>query len=179
MSSKTKRCELLSKICQEHLLSSTVQQCRLFIGERAIQLSWQMFGWNERKSTASDFPPPLVAPLPTLQPVSGEYGRLDSPWRVRSHLETSGQPKAGTVTITQPKSLWALPHWERDGKKWRRRDYTGEAVGLRRRGICVIINDQWWAKKGKSSLSLPLSRSSSGLNRPQLFSGKSLANTLN
>lgn len=40
-------------------------------------------------------------------PVSGEYGRLVRPWRVRSHLQTLGRPKAGTVTITLPQSQWA------------------------------------------------------------------------
>lgn len=76
-----------------------------------------MFWMKQRKSTAKDFLSPSSS-LPRQHPVSGEYGRLDSPWRVRSHLQTLGQPKAGTVTITQPQSLWALTHWvkpEEDG----------------------------------------------------------------
>lgn len=100
--------------------------------------------------------PPLLAPLPTLPPLKGEYGRLDSPWRVRSHLETPGQPKAGTVTITRPHSPWALAHWEHDEKKLRRWGSTETAVGLRRRGIRVIINDQWRAAQRESSTKLVL-----------------------
>ena len=46
--------------------------------------------------------PPLMAFMPNQFPAIGEYGRLVSQRRVRSHLETTGQPKAGTVTITQP-----------------------------------------------------------------------------
>ena len=96
---------------------------------------------------------PLVAPLPTRPPVSGEYGRLDSPWRVRSHPETPGQPKTGTVTITLPQSLWAMTHWECDEKDSWSWDSTGKAAGLRRRGILVIINDQWWTREKKQPVS--------------------------
>lgn len=111
-------------------------------------MCWKIFGRN-RKYTAN-VSPPLIAPLPTRPPVSGEYGRLDSPWRVRSHLETLGQPKAGTVTITRPQSLWALAYWQCNEKKLRRWDSTGKVVGLRRRGLCVTINGQRWAKKLKA-----------------------------
>lgn len=133
---------------------------------------------KQRKSTANDSPP-LIAPLPNRPPVLGEYGRLDSPWRVRSHLETPGQPKAGTVTITRPQSLWVQTHWEHDGKKLRRRDSTGGAVGPRWRGICVIINDQWWTKEKKQSVSptksdLPKTGLCFSVNEVE-----SLANTLN
>lgn len=107
---------------------------------------------KQRKSAANDFPSPCST-LPTRPTVSGEYGRLDSQWRVRSHLETPGQPKAGTVTITRPQSLWASTHWECDEKKSRRWDSTGKAVGLRRRGKCVIINDRRWAKERKQFVS--------------------------
>lgn len=113
--------------------------------------------WMKQRKSTANVSPPLIASLPIWPPVLGEYGRLDSPWRVRSHLETPGQPKAGTVTITRPQSLWVLTHWEHDGKKLRRRDSMGEAVGPRRRGICVIINDQWWDKEKKQSVSHTMS----------------------
>lgn len=156
-SSKTLDCELLAKIwIQNSPLSSTVKQCRLFIGERALNSftwpTWQMFG-RLKENPQLTITPPLITPLPTRPPVSGEYGRLDSPWRVRSHLKTPGQPKAGTVTITRPQSLWALTHREHNKRSLWRRDPTGNAVGLRWRGIQVIINDQWWAKERKQTAS--------------------------
>lgn len=86
-----------------------------------------------------------------LAPVAGEYGRLDSPWRVRSHLETSGQPKAGTVTITRPQSLWAQTHWQHD-KKREGRDYTGKAIGLRWSRLFFINRDKDETRE-KNSLS--------------------------
>lgn len=98
----------------------------------------------EQRNLQPMISPPLVAPMPTRPPVSGGYGRLDSPWRVRSHLKTLGQPKAGTVTITQPQSL--TKHAEKNSQ---RRDLTGEVVGLRWRGIWVIIRDE---QKHKSTL---------------------------
>lgn len=107
------------------------------------QLTCHMFGWNKRNLQPM-ISPPLVAPMPTRPPVSGGYGRLDSPWRVRSHLKTLGQPKAGTVTITQPQSL--TKHAEKNSH---RRDLTGEVVGLRWRRIWVIIRDE---QKHKSTL---------------------------
>lgn len=107
---------------------------------------------KQRKSTANDSHPLLTA-LPTRPPVSGEYGRLDSPWRVRSHFKTLGQPKAGTVTITQPRSPWAPAHKQCDEKELRRRDSTEKAVGLRQRGIRVIIDDQWRAKEQRQTVS--------------------------
>lgn len=100
--------------------------------------------WMEQRNLQPMISPPLVAPMPTRPPVSGGYGRLDSPWRVRSHLKTLGQPKAGTVTITQPQSLT-----KHAAKNSQRRDLTGEVVGLRWRGIWVIIRDE---QKHKSTL---------------------------
>lgn len=40
-----------------------------------------------------------------------------------------------------------------DAKRWRRRDLTGKAVGLRRREICVIVSDHWWTKEKKQFVS--------------------------
>lgn len=100
--------------------------------------------WMEQRNLQPVISPPLVAPMPTRPPVSGGYGRLDSPWRVRSHLKTLGQPKTGTVTITQPQSL--TKHLAKNSQ---RRDLTGEVVGLRWRGIWVIIRDE---QKHKSTL---------------------------
>lgn len=80
---------------------------------------------------------------PIQHPVFGEYGRLDSLWRVRSHLETSGQPKAGTVTITLPQSQWAAAH---------QMISCGTKMGLHRkcclaqlegRSVCVFNARQW------------------------------------
>lgn len=75
--------------------------------------------------------PPHLSPLPTRPPGSGGYGRLDSPWRVRSHLKTLGQPKAGTVTITQPLS---------------QREYkvkNSHKVGRNRRGLWAEAGGTW------------------------------------
>lgn len=98
-------------------------------------------------------PSPLNASLPNWHPETGQYGRLDSLWRVRSHLQTPGQPKAGTVTITWPRSLWALTHHESDEKKRRRWSNTGKTIGLRQRGGSAILrrNDQLQVKERKQS----------------------------
>lgn len=87
--------------------SSTVNPVRLFIGEKEWKNAPQFSSHylDETKNVQPVTSSPLLSTLPTRPPVSGEYGRLDSPWRVRSHLETPGQPKAGTVTITRPQSL--------------------------------------------------------------------------
>lgn len=87
----------------------------------------------------------LATPLPIRPPVSGEYGRLDSRWRVRSHLETLGQPKAGTVTITQP--------WSPRGNKRSCEDGTQQdkSWGRCRGNNMGRYDDQWSAREYKKS----------------------------
>lgn len=89
-----------------------------------------MFGWN--KEIFSHWSPLLFYhPCPLDHLYSGGYGRLDSPWRVRSHLKTLGQPKAGTVTITQP--LSQREHEEKNSHK----------VGRNRRGRWAEAGGTW------------------------------------
>lgn len=114
--SKTIYCELLSKNMNPN--QSLEQYCKTTVGcllERGQSTVASTNVWMKQRNS-EDFLSPR-APLPTRPPVSGEYGRLDSPWRVRSHLETLGQPKAGTVTITPPQSPWALTRREELVKK--------------------------------------------------------------
>lgn len=150
--SKAVECDALIKCLETTRIPDHLLSCTDLMFWRRQSIFRLSYVWTKQRKSTANVSPPLVASLPTRPPVQGEYGRLDSLWRVRSHLETSGQPKAGTVTITRPQSLWAQTHWEHE-KEMRRWDSAGEARGQRRSGT----RHQWPVmSQWRRVVSLPL-----------------------